>query len=37
MGKGVFHDHKKTQVTFDTAPGIGDMVWIDQTNGLMYN
>ena len=37
MGKGVFHGHKKVSVTYGDQPNIGDMVWIDQTTGLMYN
>ncbi len=37
MGKGLFKAHTKAQVTFDTKPAVGDMVWIDRTTGLMYN
>lgn len=35
--KGVFSQHRKTMVAFDTKPGIGDMVWIDQATGIIYN
>jgi len=27
--KGVFSQHKKTQITFDTHPSVGDMIWVD--------
>lgn len=37
VSKGVFSPHKRTQVTFDVKPGVGDMVWIDQSNGVVYN
>jgi len=37
MGKGIFYEHKKAQVTYDTQPATNDKVWIDQTSGIIYN
>ena len=37
LTKGIFNKHKSALVTFDTKPGINDMVWIDQSNGIIYN
>jgi len=37
MGKGIFHEHKRSQVTYDSSPSINDKVWIDQTSGIIYN
>jgi hypothetical protein len=37
MGRGSFKNHKRMLVTFDTHPGDSDMVWVDQTNGVVYN
>jgi len=37
LTKGIFNKHKSALVTFDTKPGANDMVWIDQSNGVIYN
>jgi len=37
MGKGLFKEHTRVAVTFDTKPALNDKVWIDQTTGLIYN
>ena len=37
MGKGVFKEHTRIPVTFSSAPSVGDMVWIDQTTGIVYS
>ena len=37
MGKGLFTEHKRATIAFDTKPGINDRVWMDQSSGIIYN
>lgn len=37
MGKGVFEEHDRGTVNFGETPSIGELIWLDQTTGIIYN
>lgn len=37
MAKGVFEEHYRVKVAFGKEPSVGDMMWVDQTTGLVYS
>jgi len=37
MPRGLFIEHKNTMLSLEDKPKEHDTVWIDQTNGIIYN
>ena len=37
MGKGMFMEHTRKPITFGNTPSEGDMTWIDNNSGIIYN